>query len=130
MRPLSSTELERMRDTAESSFMDSCKLGTPSGSGFNSDPGSTSYSWGSEIACGFDANPAGEAEGGSQAPVVDAMLRLPIGTTVTEEYRVRITKRHGEALGTPEEYTIDGAPDRGVSALVLKLKYVAGASSR
>lgn len=130
MRVVSAGEIARMRSTAAETFLDSCRLGDPTSSSWGSDPGSDSYAYGAEIPCGFDMAPAGEAAEGSQAPVVDALLRLPVGTVVSGKHRVRITKRHGEALSPPQDYTVDGEPDRGVSALVLKLQAVTGNVAR
>lgn len=132
MRTLSAAELTGMRDTVESSFFDVCQLGTPTvaedAADPGADPGADTYDYGDAIACGFDPAVAGEAQDGSAAPLVDAVLRLPVGTTVTEIYRVRLTQRHGETLDTAEDYRIEGPPERGPSALVLKLKRIVGFS--
>ena len=130
MNAFSPCELSGMREAAAASFLDACQLGAPSGGDWGNDPGARAYGWGAEMACGFQPSPGGEAGDGSQAPLADALLRLPLGTQVTGLDRVRITQRHGEALAEPDEYTIEGKPDQGVSALVLRLKIVAGTTAR
>ena len=56
--------------------------------------------------------------------VVDAIVRVPIATTVTELDRVKITKQHGSTLGTALVFSVVGKPKRGPSALVIDLQRV------
>lgn len=128
MNALTATELAGFQSTAEGSFFDSCKLGTATAASFGSDPGSASYSYGDEIACGFAYGGQNEVKDGSQAPIYDATLRLPIDTTIANIDRVQVTQRHGVAI-TPEYYTIEGKPSRGPSAIVLNLKLITGVSA-
>ena len=125
---LTAGEIADMRETAESSFMDACRIGAPSTPAWGSDPGGLTYTYGAAEPCGFDPTPAGEVEDGTQTPLVDAKLRLPIGTVISELYRVSITARHGTAV-TAETYVVEGAPRRGPSALVCDLKRITGASA-
>lgn len=132
MNTLSTTELSRMRSTAAETFFDACKLGTATASGFGSDPGDSTYSYANEIDCGFWPSPkqqSGEAGEGVQAPMFDALLRLPVDTDITNIDRVQMTARHGEALSPVEYYAIEGKPSLGPSAIVLKLKLIVGVSA-
>lgn len=124
---LGTSELAELRAAAEDSMLDTCKVGTYSaGSQTGPDIAAPSYSYGSAIACGFDAGASDETDDGGQVTMTDAVIRLPIATTVNGTDRIQLTHRHGEALGTAEYYRILGEPRRGVSALVCQVKRIVG----
>ena len=132
MNTLSATEYSRMRSTCVATFFDSCKLGTATAAAFGSDPGASTYSYANDIDCGFQSDPkmrGAESADGTQAALIDAVLRLPVDTDITNIDRVQMTARHGTALDPVEYYTIDGKPALGPSALVLKLKLITGVSA-
>lgn len=119
-----------MRATAESTMLDACQLGVVATGGWGQpDTGNHAPAWGSEIACGFQPANRGEVKDGSQAPNYDARLRLPLTVDANRIDRVRMTKRHGEAINE-EDYSIEGQPERGPSAQVLTLKRITGNSTR
>jgi len=74
------------------------------------------------IACGLDLRASRELLPGTEVPVYDARLRLPLTATVANIDRVRVTHRYGEALTSPLVFDAIGEPRRGPSALVLDLR--------
>lgn len=87
----------------------------------NPDP---TYTAGSALACGFEPVRPRELQESGEVPVIDARLRLPIGTTLDERDRMRMTKRYGETLSPAEDFEIVGPVMRGPSGLVVGLRLV------
>jgi hypothetical protein len=125
MNAFSTTELERMQGAQTGAMQDTCIiLQYVAGSG---DYGyGQSYTTGATVVCGLN-HKAREVMQDTQVVMTDAVLRLPIATAVDNLDRVKITKRFGVAV-TPETYEILGAPERGPSGLVLKLRKVTDGS--
>jgi hypothetical protein len=113
-----------MRAAQGASMGDACKIGVLSET-VSGGHVSESYVYGSEIACGFDMAPRGESRDGAQAGVTPAVVRLPIGTAITSQSRVQITKRNGETI-TPQYYSVEGDPGRGPTAIRANLVRVVG----
>ena len=119
-----------LQATAESTFFDECELGAIVVGGWGeADTGAGTPVFDDAIPCGFQPMNKGESRDGAQVPFMDAKLRLPVGTDITNIDRVRLTSRHGTAI-TPQLYTIEGPPELGPSAMVLNLKLVTGNSVR
>ena len=75
------------------------------------------------IACGLDMRPGSERHGIEKVVIeYDATVRLPIGTTVTEDDRFRVTKRFGETLTTALTFDIISPIQRGPSGIRLMLR--------
>lgn len=125
MRALSTGELDRMRDVQDDAMGDECKIGTLSET-VSGGHVSESYTYGSAIACGFDASGNGEASDGSQAGITTAALRLPIDTVVSSASRVQVTKRNGATLASAEYFSVVGDPRRGPTCLTVDLVRVHG----
>lgn len=124
---LSTHEIALLREEAEASMRDKCRIGTAAvAEGNNPTDESWSYS-DTEIACGFDASRSKEVHDGSQATLTDAVLRLPIASVITGKNRVRVTERNGEDVS--EDYAVIGEPRRGLTALVVGLRRVVGGST-
>lgn len=85
-----------------------------------------SYTTGATVVCGYQAK-AKEVMQDTQVVMTDVILRMPIDTVISNRDRVKVTKRFGVAI-TPETYEILGAPERGPSGLVLKLRKVTDGS--
>lgn len=130
MRHFTADELERMRDTQDSAMMDECQrqvygagaagsYGTPSASGWT--PGAT-------LICGFKPFSRKEEMEGTQVVIVDAEMRLPIDTVLDNRDRLKLTKRHGEAISPQPLYEIIGEAERGPSGLRLRLGLVTDGS--
>lgn len=83
--------------------------------------------------CGFKPT-ASEVQRSGEVGAIDAELRLPIGTEITEHDLFLLTKRYGVTLAdsstvngstvTGQLYSVFGPPERGPSGLVVKLKLV------
>ena len=77
----------------------------------------------SSIVCGLDMRPGQERHGIEKVIVeYDATVRLPIGTTVSEDDRFRVTKRFGETLATALVFDIVSPIQRGPSGIRLMLR--------
>jgi hypothetical protein len=126
---MNAIDFDYMRETAALTFFDTCRLGAVPefeyGS-LDSVPEDPLYSDGQP--CGFEPGRRGEVEDGSQAPIYDAILRLPVTASVASIDRVELTHRHGTALASPQIYAVVGAPELGPSANVLTLKLITGES--
>ena len=75
------------------------------------------------IACGLDMRTGSERHGVDKVLIdYDATVRLPIGTSVTEQDRFRVTKRFGEILSTALVFDIIAPIQRGPSGIRLLLR--------
>lgn len=129
MNDFTATELSRMQTAQDAAMQDTCVVLEYSG-GATDDYGMplpAIYTAGDTLACGLDTNPRGEAMSGAQVAMVDARLRLPIGTVLDVRDRIRVTHRFGVAI-TAETYEILGVPRRGPSGLLVDLKRVTDGS--
>lgn len=126
MRVFTSNELARMRATQESAMMDTCvRLQRSEAAADDYGRPQPVYSEAETLSCGFDPSKSKEVMDGTQVVLTDAVLRLPIGTEISNLDRIKITHRHGEALTNAPVYAIVGEPLRGPSGLVLNLRLVA-----
>lgn len=121
----STTELTRLRAAYAESLQDACKLGTTTENTASTYSSKADYTYGSEIACGFADVPVGESDNGAEAPVIDAKVRLPHGTTVTTRHRIKITKRWGSSV-TEYEYAVVKPPHVGPAGVVVDVSLVTG----
>lgn len=125
MRPLSTEEFTRMRDTQGDAMGDTCQIGVLTETTTNGHT-AESYSYGTGIACGFDARQDGESTDGTQTGITSATLRLPLSTAVLDTSRIRVTHRNGAALATAEDYSVMGDPRRGPTCLTVDVRRVHG----
>lgn len=127
MRAFDATVLTRMRETQDSAMQDLCVI-------LGYDEMTDGYGlpkpiYGAnpiEVDCGLElVDPDEEQESGDVA-VIDARLRLPIGTVLDVRDRIRVIERYGEQLGAPDVllFEIEGPAQRGPSGLVLRLRLV------
>lgn len=123
MPALRSGEVTRLQTVQDYHMHDSCKILTYSSSVDSYNIPQPTYTAGSEIYCGFEMVGTEERVGETEYPDIDAKLRLPIGTVINSNDRVRITKRFGVAV-TEIDYSVIGQPLRGSSGLVVELKKV------
>jgi len=83
----------------------------------------TGFTTGSAITCGFRYANSSDVRRPDLFPlIVDAVIRLPWDTVVSELDRVKLTKRYGIALTTPEVYDLVGIPMLGPAGKVANLK--------
>lgn len=129
MRHPTSTQLSRMQGHAVESMWDLCVIlrwasvaddyGTET-SHYTADAAA--------ITCGFDASGQREVMGVTQIEMTDAVVRLPIATSIDRRDRIQITYRHDVALTTIPTFAIIGQPERGPSAIQLNLRLVTDGS--
>lgn len=120
-------DIVRLKAEAQGMFRDKCKVGVATFSDVH-DPTSLAWSYGAELSCGFDASQSDETVDGAEATITDAVIRVPVGTSVNADDRIKITVRNFATLGTPEIYAVVGAPRLGMTALLCNVKRVTGES--
>lgn len=104
-------------------MMDTCTVDVYTDAGADA-YGNPNPSWvaGTAVMCGLSMVKAAEGVENADAPLMDALLRLPIETAITSADRITITHRHGVELDAPETYLMISEPRRGPSGLVCQLK--------
>lgn len=130
IRPLNARELAHLSAVANSSMMDTCIPMIYSVAGLNAvrEPFET-WTDAPPSPCGL--NVYSDRQKGKEivrpdgtVVISEARLRLPLGTSITERDRVRITHRLGAELPTPETWEIVSPVKRGPTALVMELARV------
>ena len=122
----SAADLTNMRAAQEAHMMDTCVIQAyvHTGDSFNEQV-ETWPADGAALSCGLDMRPGSERHGTDKTVVnYDATIRLPITSTPDIRDRIKVTKRHGEALGTPLVYSIGGTVQRGPSGNRLLLNII------
>lgn len=121
----SNDELTGMQATQESAMMDTCVLMRYSETLDSINHPLPTWNDGEATKCGLDMTGGSELRGNQRILVRwEAMLRLPLHTTIDLRDRVRITHRFGQALATELVYEISGPAEVGPSGIVLPLKKV------
>ena len=116
-------ELNGMREVQEAHMMDTCVIYRVTARTKNT-RGETvkTFDKGSESICGLQMEPTAKEYGGSFIEAnIDAILRLPLGTEVTPDDEIEITKRFGEAV-TPRRYEVERYTNDGPSGCRAYLK--------
>lgn len=119
-------ELTMMRAAQAGHMLDTCYLQVYSAS-INSfgEPVVTYTEAASSTTCGLDMRPGSERhEPDKSVTEYDAIIRLPITTSVTVRDRIRVSARFAEALGSPIVFSVVGPIQRGPSGVRLLLKRV------
>ena len=118
-------ELAALETDQEAHMMDTCTIGVyhavPDGYGI---PTPTYQASDSSVICGLNENVRQEVQSRGEVVMVDAVLRLPVGTAVDSRDRITITHRFGSELTVKPVYNIIGNPRRGASGLLLNLALV------
>ena len=108
-------ELAALETDQEAHMMDTCTIGVhhavPDGYGI---PHAT-YQASSPTICGLDENVRQEVQSRGEVVMVDAVLRLPVGTVIDSRDRITITHRLGSELAFKPVYNIVGAPRLGAA---------------
>ena len=122
-------ELAAMQAHQDMHMMDTCTVDLYIDAGADVF-GNPNPSWvaSAPIQCGFFPQRPDEGTQNTNAPLLLAQLRLPIGTAVTSRDRITITHRHGVALAVPEQFMMIGEPKKGPSGLVCVLEVVTDGS--
>ena len=124
MRHFTSAELTRMRSTQDGAMQDTCRVGSYQATDDAYNLPSVTYVYGETVTCGLELVTPAEEHASGEVPVINARLRLPIGTSIDERDRIRIEQRYNESLTTPQVFEIQGPVKRGPSGLVLDLRLV------
>jgi hypothetical protein len=129
LRVLQTGELTRLRSAQQAAMMDTVVRLVYREPAVN-EYGMAIGEWAddAELACGYDGKAIKEVMVGTQVVLTDARLRLPIGTTLDNRDRFRVTNRFGEILANPPTYEILGEPRQGPSGLLLDLRLVTDGS--
>ena len=127
-----STCLGGMQGVAELTMLDTCQILTRELG--DTDPyGFTAENWvvTNTSVCGVKEQTKGEALGSTEIVMIDAVLRLPLALqgTFDQTDRIKVTHRYGVELNDLAlTYNIISGPERGISALTLKLQKVTDGS--
>lgn len=129
MFPFQTCELSGMQDAQEDAMQDLGYIlrytaGTEDDYNMPSPPTYPAES--SKTACGF--RPLRPEERFAEEADVEAYLRLPIATSISNLDRFRLTDRYGSTLSSAQDYEFVGPVLRGPSGLVCRLKRVKNAS--
>ena len=119
----STIELIGMRDVQEAHMMDTCVIYRVTSRTKNA-RGETikTFDKGTTSICGLQMEPIGKDYGSSFIEAnIDAVLRLPLGTEVTPDDEIEITKRFGEEI-TPRRYEVERYTNDGPSGCRAYLK--------
>jgi hypothetical protein len=123
VRPFTATELSRMRGAQDDAMQDICKVWAYSSTPDTYGNPAPTFTWVGDLSvCGFRHVKPSEAHGSGEVPIMDAELRLPVGTIITSLDRVEVLQRYSEDLDTAEMYEIIGPVRRGPSGLVVSLR--------
>ena len=75
------------------------------------------YTDGAALACGVEHGMPKEWQASGAVADIDAVIRLPIGTTITVKDLIKVTYRYGEALGTAQVFEVVGPVRQGPSGV-------------
>lgn len=124
---LTATQITQMQNQAGDLMHDTCVVQTYTSSTVDSYRQPTvTYPDGSAISCGFSWRQLGNTERlfpELHSLTYDALVRVPIGTTVTRKDRVKLTKRMGVAI-TNIVFEVSGPVMRGPTCLMVPLRRV------
>jgi hypothetical protein len=122
---LTDRQIAQMRHTQSDLMGDTCQIGVFSAG--NADAHGTirgTYTYGSVLSCGFEWR--GQSEQHTQIMSTfnaDAVLRVPVTSSVASRDRVKVTHRYGEDI-TDLTFEVIGVGMRGPTATLVFLKQV------
>ena len=123
---ISEAERNAIRADVLNVLPDMCLFGAVTESQSGAYHGEPSVSWGTaEIPCFVDQQLAKEHMSG-QATLEDAVIRVMATETVANTSLIKVTKRFGETLASPEVYAVQGAPKRDLVFLYVNCKLAVG----
>ena len=118
MRAITTTELSRMKATQQGSFFDACTIDSYTESTDEYGSLTSSYTSGSSISAGYDANPGSKSWGSSTVKqTYDAVFRVDEEETVSAQDRITLTALAGVDV-TPIQYQIKSI-EMGKGVLIL-----------
>lgn len=117
-------DLDFMREVQDGHMQDTCVVLSFAAGSQNEfgEYDAPTYTAGSAIDCGLEMQPGFERDGSEMTLIeYDAVLRLPIDTTVKETDRIKVTDRYAENTDDLT-YWIVAPIQRGPSGIRLRLK--------
>lgn len=127
MAAFASAELAAMQAAQEAHMMDVCQVGVRSTSQDALGELIDSFTYGADVACGLDQEVDRSREYRSPDGTIveaDAVVRLPAGTSMASDSRVKVTQRLGTTLASALTYEVSGVPAEGPSGVVALLRVV------
>ena len=112
---------ECLRSSVESTFLDTCQIGTSTLS--NSTYETETIVYGAVIACRFSVQRARESVG-AQSDLNACMLRISLDqiAAVASTSHVKLIARYGTTLPTADVFRVIGGPQIGQAAITLNLE--------
>jgi hypothetical protein len=127
VRSFTVAELERMRSTQDNAMQDTCVILTyapPTDDYGNPDlTDASAYTAGESFECGVEMVSPDEVQASGKVPDIDAHIRMPLDTVISEADRVRVSHRYAENTDDVD-YEVAGPVKRGPSGLVVECRKV------
>ena len=117
-------ELTALETDQEAHMMDICTIGAYHAVQDGYGIPTPTYTAGNPTICVLNENVTQEVQSRGEVVMVDAVLRLPVGTVIDSRDRITITHRLGSELAFKPVYNIIGSPRTGASGLLLNLALV------
>ena len=117
-------ELTALETDQEAHMMDICTIGAYHAVQDGYGIPTPTYTAGNPTICGLNENVRQEVQSRGEVVMVDAVLRLPVGTVIDSRDSITITHRLGSELAFKPVYNIIGSPGTGASGLLLNLALV------
>lgn len=122
----------KLRNLQEKSLPDACKVGVFTRTRDSRGATIEEYVYGDEMACRFNvdlsmARSGYEILGAAEVPRNDTFVALPINATttaITEQDRIRLTRRQGEAISPNEDWEVASPINRGTANIYFRLRPV------
>lgn len=125
MTLLSSNDLTAIRAEQTDALWDTCVVQTQTSAANSVGEMIETFTDGSAIACRFVPSPGSEVRRTDNTIVImPALVRLPNGTAVTPNDRIKITKRYGATLTTALVFGVSDAGTQGPTCITVTLKDV------
>jgi hypothetical protein len=118
-------QLSRMRGVQEQAMQDTGRVWAHAESAGDYGASKVVYTPGAVTVCGLDMTGGRNVRKDDYtAPIVDARLRLPIGTVIRPHDKFEVITRYGEFLTPALFYEVDGPARIGPSGIVVDLRRV------
>jgi hypothetical protein len=119
----------RLRSVQTLGLCDACKIGVFSETYDAIHSPAENYAYGSEIACRVFTDSSIASQGyeilaQSEVPRNSTWVALPLGTSVKEQDRIRITKRQNAAITPNEDWEVASPVTITTTAVVVRLRPV------
>ena len=88
-----------------------------------------SYAAGSTIRCRYVWMDTTEVLQGAEVQKTNVKIHIPLGTTIVNQDRFRLTKRRGATLSPAEDYEIVGQPRETMADIILSCRLNTGTVS-